>query len=1674
MATLSTHTLVAGFYDGYTDDYRGFRDVSYTNTNIGTFDGVTTGPALSGSWSVSIACDALYTINNTSGVTMVVEFDGPSSTTTQWYDMRVGSNTYNRVDASVAYPGTPSYYTTRYTWFLGYVTQPINSGSTYTITFTDDGTTGSGIVAPTVHDTMSNHTVATTASATTTVDIALSATGSGGTLEYNVSTTTTLPTTGWTTGDPSVTRGTAYYLWARRSSTDYDRSANTLSIPYLSPDTTLSTIADVNIGTQATSFSISIVSGGANDVYQVRNRAGTETHESRTGNGTITVTDAPAVGGSKDYSVYVRKPTAAGGNNTYADVGTEADFTVTRAGYVSPDTTITVSPSGDHTVSSTSFTVDVTNANSNGVTDYRLVVSGTTTALDSYTSTGTSFTLETTSPSPGNSEDYVIQARVPTADDGNDTWVDAHSFTVTRASTTSTGGATTNYSHTTTSYFQYSKNVFNDDKLVLSWTPAGADLNKSWAVQEVTGGAYVSESPNAGFFHSGHYYPAVSEVTFTSVDGQSYDIVYHVSTYGGSNNRVRFYGTISDPYKVTNVTFTGSADQTPGTANVVSNSQTFNTLRSGETLDFVVTNGSLEKNGSGTWETSGTINDDDTYKLRGNASQTYGGTTTVTVTLSKNAVTKATETFVINTEDLTAPTNLTFVNDNDSSATEQVTVTASGGTGGTLKVSNDGTTWYANGTKFNHTRGSSVTYYARREGLFSQNSANYTENHIVYPTDPTDLTFVNDVDASATEQVTVTASGGYGGTLKVSNDGTTWYANGTKFDHARNSTVTYYAKRDSTYDSGNYTENHSVGYLAPAAYSYSVTDSDPLAYGDTGFSVTFSGTDADHGYRVLYGATSAGTRTTDGNILISGAELPSPGGIVTYSVQAFRSTTIGGSGSYITSATFTRSMRPSNPTLSASTATTAAATATVTLTASSVGATEYRFSTDGTTYSAWQSSGSYTVETQTRGTSYTYYVQARSANVSAASTTSLNYTVPYLSPLAFSYSVSDSDPLGYGDTGFNVTISGADTDHTYRVLADGVDAGTRTSDGNILISGSELPSAGGRKLYTVQVKRGTTTGGDNAYDSIYTFYRSMRPSNPTVVVGGFGQDESPTTSHYISVSSTGATEYRFKVSPADNNDNVFSAWQSSGSFTFDTTNYGVTRGDQITTVVEARSTYANAAAPLSVSNTVSYLNPDLSVAATSSTINRGDTSATSTLSSATAGHNYVVRDNNGTTNRSNILTDNGTFTLSSGLPGIGATNTYEVFAQRPVAIGGSGLYLGTNDTFTVTKYGNPTVTGFSIPSGSNVDSGTQFTVIGSFNDPQGETISWSLERKTGTGGTYAEISSGTGTMSVNQTLVVATDTTYYYRVKISALDSATITSSEINITVAEAVATTVDITSVASITPNENTSDQIEATTTTNNGVTISSYSWTKTGLITFSSTTVQNPTITFGNVTADSSASVTVTVTDSLGRTATDTQTYTIQFINQGPQAVITGTGAVLTGELVSIDGSSSFDPDGEALQYQFSATNGSETFTQAYSATDTFSYTPTGVGSYTTTLTVKDPNNATSTALFSTIVSESQDPNAGSGGGYGFEVYNAAGGTVIRSDELIIRKVKAINLDANGDGTTTVTLPDANSEILISGVGSASSSDGISYTVTTVDSTATVTVSAPSYTRVDLYMIR
>jgi hypothetical protein len=204
-----------------------------------------------------------------------------------------------------------------------------------------------------------------------------------------------------------------------------------------------------------------------------------------------------------------------------------------------------------------------------------------------------------------------------------------------------------------------------------------------------------------------------------------------------------------------------------------------------------------------------------------------------------------------------------------------------------------------------------------------------------------------------------------------------------------------------------------------------------------------------------------------------------------------------------------------------------------------------------------------------------------------------------------------------------------------------------------------------------------------------------------------------------------------------------SGWQSSNQFSHPR---GTTRYYWASQATNTSGAYSS-----SVYHAVSFISPDTSVSATSSTITVSSTSAGTTLSNATSGETYAVRINNGSTNLG-TRSGNGVITWTSSLPSAGATTTYEIFALRPTSIGGSGTYVGTNDTFTVARDSGASTT-YSVSAPASINEGSAGTVTVSTTGFGSGTLYWSVspsgDFSTSTGS--VSISNNSGSFSVTPT-----------------------------------------------------------------------------------------------------------------------------------------------------------------------------------------------------------------------------------------------------------------------------------------------------------------------------------
>jgi len=691
-------------------------------------------------------------------------------------------------------------------------------------------------------------------------------------------------------------------------------------------------------------------------------------------------------------------------------------------------------------------------------------------------------------------------------------------------------------------------------------------------------------------------------------------------------------------------------------------------------------------------------------------------------------------------------------------------------------------------------------------------------------------------------------------------------------------------------------------------------------------------------------------------------------------------------------------------------------TATVNLSASGSGGTlEYACEVGDSTPDNWQSGSTFTIS---RG-SGTVYARARRSSTTNSNT--VNATRPGFLTGDPTVNASSST-IGHGATSASTTLSNATAGETYavRVNNGSTNLATRTGNGALSFT-SSLPSAGNTSTYEIFVRRPTSTGGDGstytATNDTFTITRSSvnNPNQFTFADETSIERNIQKTSNLITIAGlTSGTSVSVSITGGTYSKN-------SGSYA--TANTTATNGDTF----KVRH--------LSSSAVSTAVNTTLTVAGIS------DTYTTTTTSS------YCP-----TTNTAHTIT--GITTTSTG-----------TLSQTSIVSSNNSLICSLTTPYAWQSGFNPSSTAIrSNITSVSVTTGGGSVSLSRTNNSTAHTI------------TYTPPATSTETTAVVQIQHRKQDTYYdgdsgnYFWSSGGAL-----TTVNITVTICPVSQTTVSITNVDSVTPAENSTDVVTATPVTASGVTISSYAWTTTNsnVISLSSTTAQSPTLTFGNVTQNTVVTIGVTVTDSTGATATASQSYSVQFVNQAPVAILNGPGTVTVSTAASMDASDSYDNDGQSLTYQFTATNGGQSFSSGTaSSTDTWSFTPTDSNSsYTVTLTVSD-GVTTSTATKSVLSVNNASETTTGAGGFGFEVLNASGGTILRGDELLIRKAKVVTANGSGAASTTVTGTEAGTRIIGMTAGEANTGVEISVTGTT---TKTVTLSnALANEKIFLYLLR
>ncbi len=193
------------------------------------------------------------------------------------------------------------------------------------------------------------------------------------------------------------------------------------------------------------------------------------------------------------------------------------------------------------------------------------------------------------------------------------------------------------------------------------------------------------------------------------------------------------------------------------------------------------------------------------------------------------------------------------------------------------------------------------------------------------------------------------------------------------------------------------------------------------------------------------------------------------------------------------------------------------------------------------------------------------------------------------------------------------------------------------------------------------------------------------------------------------------------------------------------------------------------------------------------------------------------------------------------------------------------------------------------------------------------------------------------------------------------------------------------------ITTDENSVVQLDASQSTDSNGDALTYAWVQTNgtAVVLSDSASATPTFTAPPVTATTSLSFEVTVTDPFSASDSATVNVTVNNVNAAPMAVVTPSAInVNEGGAVSLNASASSDADGDTLSFAWTQTAGTTvTLAGADSATATFTAPEvSATASLTFEVTVTDPSGAQDTATVSVTVSDVppvNPPSSGGGGG-------------------------------------------------------------------------------------------
>ena len=308
-----------------------------------------------------------------------------------------------------------------------------------------------------------------------------------------------------------------------------------------------------------------------------------------------------------------------------------------------------------------------------------------------------------------------------------------------------------------------------------------------------------------------------------------------------------------------------------------------------------------------------------------------------------------------------------------------------------------------------------------------------------------------------------------------------------------------------------------------------------------------------------------------------------------------------------------------------------------------------------------------------------------------------------------------------------------------------------------------------------------------------------------------------------------------------------------------------------------------------------------------------------------------------------------------------------------VSIANTGITLDTYFKFKIIAFGEPPPNqapsaSFSVDESSLlIDTNIPIDASAS-TDPDGTISSYQWST-----------SDGQSASGITQNISFSTPGTYTITLTVTDNDGATATTSQSVTVTSQPPVAAFSIERLTGSTTDTNSFQldsnglmtlQLDGSTSNDPDGSIASWLWDTSGTATGTqSLSGQNAVLT---VTAPGTATITLTVTDNHGVTATTSQTITVSELeNQAPTASFIAM--PLSGSaplLVALDASSSTDSDGSIASYSWSSSDGQS----ATSSTASFSFSE--VGSYIITLTITDDDGDTGSESQTVTVQENQSP--------------------------------------------------------------------------------------------------